>query len=382
MQTQVADPIEKKLQELPGFEKVQTYSKPAFTAMQVTFRDSTSPKDVPYLFYLLRKKTGRRAGTVAGRPARPPSSTNEILRRGFDSLHDDRRRRRLRAVEEGRRRPAAKTAEGAGRHQGRSLWHPRRAHLRRIFACQAGNARHHDRRHCSIRSPSRTMSCRPARWKPRRSACRCASPVRSTAPRPWRKRRSESNGRVFRLGDIATVTPRLCRSADLYGTPGRQARARHRRGQPPRAPNILELGKDVQKATNEFMGAVPQASGSSRSPISRKVVGARRRRNSCIPSSRRWRSCCSFLSWHWAGVPASWWALVGAAGAGDRLHRHECDGRYDLHRITLGAAGSSRSVLWSTRHHRGRDDGGEDGAGLGPCPGGGFRLGIHRFSRC
>src|SRR3979409_1769273 len=56
MQTQVADPIEKKLQELPYFEKVQTYSKPAFTAMQVTFKDSTPAKDVPYLFYLLRKK--------------------------------------------------------------------------------------------------------------------------------------------------------------------------------------------------------------------------------------------------------------------------------------------------------------------------------------
>src|SRR6201995_1546443 len=56
MQTQVADPIEKKIQELPYFEKVQTYSKPAFTALQVTFRDSTPPKDVPYLFYLLRKK--------------------------------------------------------------------------------------------------------------------------------------------------------------------------------------------------------------------------------------------------------------------------------------------------------------------------------------
>jgi len=55
-QTQVADPIEKKLQELPFFEKVQTYSKPSFTAMQVTFRDYTSPKDVPHLFYLLRKK--------------------------------------------------------------------------------------------------------------------------------------------------------------------------------------------------------------------------------------------------------------------------------------------------------------------------------------
>src|ERR1700740_975905 len=56
MQAQVADPIEKKLQELPYFEKVQTYSKPAFTAMQVTFRDRAPPKDVPYLFYLLRKK--------------------------------------------------------------------------------------------------------------------------------------------------------------------------------------------------------------------------------------------------------------------------------------------------------------------------------------
>src|SRR6201993_4986340 len=56
MQTQVADPIEKKLQELPYFEKVETYSKPSFTAMQVTFKDSSPPKEVPYLFYMLRKK--------------------------------------------------------------------------------------------------------------------------------------------------------------------------------------------------------------------------------------------------------------------------------------------------------------------------------------
>src|SRR3981081_2615623 len=56
MQAQAADPIDKKMPETPYFEKVQTYSKPAFAAMQVTFRDSTPPKDVPYLFYLLRKK--------------------------------------------------------------------------------------------------------------------------------------------------------------------------------------------------------------------------------------------------------------------------------------------------------------------------------------
>src|SRR5215218_1137520 len=56
MQEQVADPIEKKMQELPYFEKVQTYSKPNFTALQVTFRDNAPAKDVPFLFYLLRKK--------------------------------------------------------------------------------------------------------------------------------------------------------------------------------------------------------------------------------------------------------------------------------------------------------------------------------------
>src|SRR5260221_1784419 len=52
MQTQGADPIEKKLQELPYFEKVQTYSKPAFTALQFTIKESTPPAQVPYLVYL------------------------------------------------------------------------------------------------------------------------------------------------------------------------------------------------------------------------------------------------------------------------------------------------------------------------------------------
>ncbi len=56
MQEQVADPIEKKLQELPYFDKVQTYSKPGFTAMQVVFKDTTPPREISSLFYQLRKK--------------------------------------------------------------------------------------------------------------------------------------------------------------------------------------------------------------------------------------------------------------------------------------------------------------------------------------
>jgi multidrug efflux pump len=58
MRDQLADLIEKKLQELPHLDKIETYAKPGFLAMQVSFEDTTPPSQVPYLFYLLRKKLG------------------------------------------------------------------------------------------------------------------------------------------------------------------------------------------------------------------------------------------------------------------------------------------------------------------------------------
>jgi multidrug efflux pump subunit AcrB len=56
MQFQVADRIEKKLQELPWFDTVKTFSKPGVALAQVEFRDSTPPGKVPWLFYLVRRK--------------------------------------------------------------------------------------------------------------------------------------------------------------------------------------------------------------------------------------------------------------------------------------------------------------------------------------
>ncbi|MGO9741244.1 MAG: efflux RND transporter permease subunit [Roseiarcus sp.] len=56
MQDQVADPIERKLQELPWTDKIDTYSKPGFTAVSFQFEDSTPARDVPMLFLQLRKK--------------------------------------------------------------------------------------------------------------------------------------------------------------------------------------------------------------------------------------------------------------------------------------------------------------------------------------
>lgn len=56
MRDQVADPYEKKLQGLPYLDKIETYTKPGFLAMQVTLKDFTPPAEVPQLFYQLRKK--------------------------------------------------------------------------------------------------------------------------------------------------------------------------------------------------------------------------------------------------------------------------------------------------------------------------------------
>lgn len=56
MRDQVADLYEKKIQELPYLDRFDTYTKPGFLAIQVWFKDNTPPKEIPQLFYQLRKK--------------------------------------------------------------------------------------------------------------------------------------------------------------------------------------------------------------------------------------------------------------------------------------------------------------------------------------
>ncbi len=56
MRDLVADPVEKKLQEIKNLDRVETYTTSGFMASSVVFRDETSPGDVPDLFYQVRKK--------------------------------------------------------------------------------------------------------------------------------------------------------------------------------------------------------------------------------------------------------------------------------------------------------------------------------------
>src|SRR5215467_1765734 len=56
MQEQVADKIEKKLQELPYLDRVETYSQPGVSFTQVILSDRTPPSMVKDLWYQVRKK--------------------------------------------------------------------------------------------------------------------------------------------------------------------------------------------------------------------------------------------------------------------------------------------------------------------------------------
>jgi multidrug efflux pump len=67
MQAQVADKIEKKLQELPFLDRVESYSRPGVSFIRVNLSDRTPPMRVKELWYQVRKKVGDiRASLPAG----------------------------------------------------------------------------------------------------------------------------------------------------------------------------------------------------------------------------------------------------------------------------------------------------------------------------
>ncbi len=255
MQTQVADPIEKKLQELPYFEKVQTYSKPAFAAMQVTFRDSTPPKEVPYLFYLLRKKLvdvqGQLPSGILGPVVNDEfSDVDSIL---YMMTGDGADYAQLKKTAEGFRQrllkvPGVTKVDVYGTQDERifvEFSHAKLATLgitpQALFDSLAKQ---------NNVTPAGTVETSSQRVPLRVTGALDGAKAVAETP-------VESNGRVFRLGDIAAVT---------HGYVDPPSFMVRQEGKPAigigvvtaKGANILELGKDVEKATSEFMKAVPQ----------------------------------------------------------------------------------------------------------------------------
>jgi len=255
MQTQVADPIEKKLQELPYFEKVQTYSKPAFTAMQVTFRDSTPPKEVPYLFYLLRKKL------VDVQPQLPPGILGPVVNDEFSDVDsilymmtgDGADYAQLKKAAEGFRQrllrvPGVTKVNFYGTQDERiyvEFSHAKLATLgitpQALFDSLAKQ---------NNVTPAGTVETSSQRVPLRVTGALDGATAVAETP-------VESNGRVFRLGDIATV------KHGFVDPPSYVVRQKGKSAigigvVTEKGTNILQLGSDVEKAAAEFMRAVPQ----------------------------------------------------------------------------------------------------------------------------
>lgn len=64
MQDLVAEPLEKRLQELTWYDRVETTTRPGFAIMALTLKDSTPASAVEDEFYQARKKMGDEAATL------------------------------------------------------------------------------------------------------------------------------------------------------------------------------------------------------------------------------------------------------------------------------------------------------------------------------
>jgi multidrug efflux pump subunit AcrB len=254
MQSQVADPIEKKLQELPYLDKVTTYTKPSFTAMQVAFKDNTPARDVPQLFYQLRKKIGDikddlPAGLIG------PSVNDEYG--DVDSV--------LYML----------TSEGGDYAQMKKVAEALRQRLLKVKDVTKVNLYGTQDEKIFVEFSSAKLTTLGVTTDQifqslaRQNAVVPAGVVETTAQRvPLRVTGAldgvttvaqtpvEANGRVFRLGDIATVTH------GYADPPSFEVRQKGKQAigigvVMAKGANILEVGPAVASATAQFMAAVP-----------------------------------------------------------------------------------------------------------------------------
>ncbi|MEJ7927510.1 efflux RND transporter permease subunit [Sphingobium sp. AN641] len=64
MQDQVAEPLEKRLQELRWYDRSETFTRPGLAFTTLTLRDQTPPREVQEQFYQARKKLGDEAAQL------------------------------------------------------------------------------------------------------------------------------------------------------------------------------------------------------------------------------------------------------------------------------------------------------------------------------
>src|SRR6185312_730398 len=180
------------------------YSKPGFTAMQVSFKDSTPPKEVPYLFYLLRKKLVDVEGELPSGIIGPVvndefSDVDSIL---FMLTGDGADYKQLKKVAEGFRQRLLRVdgvtkVDMYGNQDERIYVEFSHAKLATLGITPQALFDSLAKQNNVV--PAGTMETSAQRVPLRVTGA--LDGVKAVAETPV-----ESNGRVFRLGDIATVT--------------------------------------------------------------------------------------------------------------------------------------------------------------------------------
>ncbi|ACL59247.1 efflux RND transporter permease subunit [Methylobacterium nodulans] len=255
MQDQVADRIEKKLQTLPYFEKVVTFSKPSFAAMQVTFRDNTPAGQVPALFYQIRKKLDDVRGELPAGIIGPNvndeyGDVDSIL---YMLTGDGANYAQLKRVAEGLRQRLLKVDSVVkvnlyGVQDERIFVEFSHAKLATLGITPQTLFDSLGRQNAV--TPAGTVETAAQRIPLRVTGA--LDGVRAVAETPV-----EAGGRTFRLGDVATVTRGFVDPPDnlvrQMGRPALGIGVVMARGA-----NIMAFGEGVEAAARSFMEAVPQ----------------------------------------------------------------------------------------------------------------------------
>jgi multidrug efflux pump len=261
IQDQVADRLEKKFQELPYFDHVQTYSRPGFTALQVVFRDATPASTVPFLFYQMRKKI------TDVRPELPPEVIGPFVNDEYGDVDsilymltaDGADYAQLKKVAEMLRQrllkiPSVTKVNLYGTQEERIFVEFSHAKLATLSIPPSLLFDSLAKQNALL--PSGSVETDAQRVAVRVSGALGGSDV-LTAERAVAEIPIESGGRVFRLGDIATVSRGFEDPADFLvrqkGTPALGVGVVMAKGA-----NILSFGEDVTKAYKEILRAVPQ----------------------------------------------------------------------------------------------------------------------------
>ncbi|GJD97911.1 efflux RND transporter permease subunit [Methylobacterium iners] len=271
IQDQVTDRIEKKLQTLPYFEKVMTYSKPSFAAMQVTFRDNTPGHLVPTLFYQLRKKLDDVRGELPAGIIGPNvndeyGDVDSIL---YMLTGDGADYSQLKKVAEGLRQHLLKV-ESVTKVNLYGVQEPRIfvefSHAKLATLGITPQVLFESLARQNAVTPAGTVETGAQRIPLRVTGA--LDGVKAVSETPV-----EAGGRSFRLGDIATVTRGFADPPDnlirQVGRPALGIGVVMARGV-----NITTFGRDVEAAKNAFLESVPQGVALEQVADQAKVVKA------------------------------------------------------------------------------------------------------------